>query len=491
MKYKFRTKPYQHQVKALKMLLRNKFGGALLMEPRTGKTKVVIDYLSILAMTEQCDRAVVIAPARVMDVWVDEFAKHCPVRYALYVWDKNARKYPPPIIHNSTDLTVLVVNYEAFGTPGRRLRSGKRSKTTGRYKNRSQLLRWLGDKPAACILDESHKVKSPSGRASTMIVGMRDYFDYRVIMTGTPITKAHRIFDIYMQWKFLNPERFEDWPTVDEFRNHFGVWTHRNGYPQFLRQRNLEVLKEKIHADAFEVSRDECFDLPPRLPDREISIVLDSATQSFYTTLAEQLIAEFEARDRTHFVEASIPLVLALRLGQVTGGYSKSTEGEIVKVGNEKLRVLEGLLDEAIENEERIIIAARFRPELDAIQALCNKKRLPNYALRGGITRAEGTENVRKFQASKGAAAIVMNPQAGGVGIDLSAASHMIWYSLPTSWVNYKQSEDRMALCKTPTSYTYLLARHTIDETLRDTLRKDGDVAKAIVKNPRKAVRGR
>ena len=71
------------------------------------------------------------------------------------------------------------------------------------------------------MLDESHKIKSPSGKASNLLVSMHSDFKYRLILTGTPLTKAKRPFDIYMQWKFLNPERFAHVPTVAEFKEHW------------------------------------------------------------------------------------------------------------------------------------------------------------------------------------------------------------------------------------------------------------------------------
>lgn len=321
-----------------------------------------------------------------------------------------------------------------------------------------------------------------------MVVSMRSLFQYRLILTGTPVTKAKRTFDIYMQWKFLNPERFAEWPTVDEFKNHFGRWTHRNGFPQFLRPRNTAQLNELLREDSYIIKREDCLDLPPQMPPVFRHINLAERTADVYLTLAEEMVAVLLEGEKEHLLEASIPLVLALRLTQVTGGFCKSSEGEIVELGGEKLSVLEEIFDEAIENEDKLIVAARFRAELDAIQAMAERKGLPCFPIRGGISRAESSDNVRAFREIQGAAVVAMNPQAGGVGIDLSTASHLVWYSLPTSWVDYTQACDRIALSPTSRTYTYLLARHTVDEFLYDVLQTDGDVARAILKNPRKAV---
>ncbi|QGJ94517.1 DNA helicase [Gordonia phage Yarn] len=487
--YPFKTKPYAHQRKALSRALKLK-RCALLMEPRTGKTKVSIDYLSALALAGKLDRAVIVAPARVLDVWVHEFHVHCPVNYHLHIWDKDARKSPLPKVNPAYDLSVVLVNYEAFAISGPKLPSGRRSKTKGRFAHRAAIEKWLDGNPAAMILDESHKIKSPSGRAASMIVSMRSWFDYRLILTGTPVTKATRVFDIYMQWKFLNPDRFAQWPTSQAFKEHFGKWTERNGYPQLIRVQHTEQLNAMIHKDAYRVKRSECFDLPPKTVN-EVRFSLSHETGSVYDELAEQMIAEIEHMKKTHTVEASIPLVLTLRLMQVTGGFATTPDKEVIPVGNDKLKLLEGYIDEAIENDEKVVVCARFRAELDAIAAMVRSKGVPCYEIRGKQKREETTTNIKNFKEYDGCAVAAMNPQAGGVGIDLSTASHMIWYSLTNSWVDYSQACDRIALSKKATTYTYLLAKGTVDTLLYRTLHNDGNVAEEVLKNPHALLRGK
>ena len=487
-KYPWKTKPYKHQKEAVKFLLSTGFGGALLMEPRTGKTKSVIDYLSILALKGKIDRAVIVCPARVMDVWIQEFHTHCPIIYQIHVWDRDGRKAPPPRVQSVHQLTILLVNYEAFATPGRRIRgSRRRSKSTGRFAHRSQIQRWIGTAPCAGVLDESHKIKSPTGKAATMLVSMRDLFEFRVIMTGTPVTKAKRVFDIQQQWRFLNPDRFADYHTAAEFKQHFGVWITRNGFPQFLRPANLEELKERIHQDSYAITRAECFDLPPK--QIEIRRIPLTTSGPVYDDLAKKMVAEFERAKKTHLTEASIPLVLTLRLSQVTGGFAKTDQGETVQVGREKLEVLEGILEELAEADEKVVVCARFRSDLDAVITAGQKLGFKTYSVRGGMSRQDMTRNIATFKRIEGPALVAMNPQAGGLGIDLSAANIMIWYSLTPSWVDYTQACDRIALSPYSTTYYYLLAENSVDELVYDTLQKDGDIAAEIVKNPRKVFR--
>lgn len=511
MRYKFKTRPYRHQVRAVKKLLANGYGGALLMDPRTGKTKATIDYLSILNQAGKIDRAVVICPNRVMHVWVDEFYAHCPRRFHVTVWDKKERTTKVAgrriargisAVSSSHELTVLVVNYEAFAVPGPKLKSGRRSKKAGRFKTRDHLLRWASAGKCAVVLDESHKIKSPSGKTSNMIVGMGPKFSYRVLLTGTLVTKAKRSFDVYMQWKFLNPRRFEDLPTVGDFKEHFGRWTNKNGYPQLLGHRNFEELQHRIHQDAFVVRRDECLDLPPR--DDEVIKVPLRASARVYDELAENMVAQIETvremraeADSTtqlskrrrlmkevHTIEAGIKLTLTLRLSQITGGCATTDEGKIIRVGSEKLTELRYKLEDVFDKEEKIVVAARFKPDLSSVQRIGQELDVPTFRLSGGVSRDDGARQIREFRKLDGPGMFVVQPSAGSLGIDLSSASRMVWYSLTPSWTDFTQCCDRIALSRRSTTFTYLLAQGTVDEILYATLQEDGEFNDKILNNP-------
>lgn len=490
MRYKFKTKPYKHQVAALQKLLENGFGGALLMEPRTGKTKTCIDYASILHEAGKVSRVVILCPVSVMDVWVAEIAMHCPEKHTITVWDKNGRKNIPLPKFGRDCLDFVIINYDAFSTPGKstgRRADGtlKRSrKTGGRYEVNKRIRAW---QPHLIVLDESHRIKSPSARKSTMVVNLGTVAPYRVIATGTAVTKKKRIFDLYMQWKFLNPESpLVKGHTSASFKKRFGVWTERNGYPQWLKERNSKTLHRLVHAEAFAVSRDECYDLPDNYPDQLIHVELEE-TASVYDEMAEEMIAKIRSGEIT---EASIKLVLNLRLAQITSGIAKTApsdrypDGRLVRIGSEKLRILEDLLSDWYEQEEKLVICARFRADISGIAKLSRKLKVEPQLIYGGQTRNDRTTAISEFRAKSGPALVIMNPQAGSLGIDLRTASTMIWYSLTQSYVDYTQGKDRIALSGKANRYVYLLGKDTIDELQYKALQEDGDVVKAVMASP-------
>lgn len=493
-KYKFKTKPYRHQVAALKKLLENGWGGALLMEPRTGKTKVCIDYASILHQKGHVNRVLVVCPAAIIDVWVDEFKVHCPFKARITVWDRKGRKKVDLPPWGQDILDVVILNYDAFSTPGRatgRREDGsiKRSRKGGRYELSRQFKAW---QPQLIVLDESHRIKSTSARKSQTIRRLGPVAPYRVIATGTAVTKAKRVFDLYSQWKFLNPES----PLVKghdlaSFKERFGKWTNRNGYPQWLGERNSKTLHRLVHAESFAVARDECFDLPPAFPDQIIHVELEESA-GVYDEMAEEMVAKIKSGEVT---EASIKLVQNLRFAQITSGIAKTAptpqypDGRLVRIGSEKLRVLEDLLVDWFDQEEKLVICARFRGDISSIAALCRKLKVEPQVLVGGQDRESRTKAIKDFREKAGPAAFVMNPQAGSEGIDLRTASTMVWYSLTQSFVNYTQARDRIALSGKANRYVFLLARGTYDELQYEALQEDRDVVQMVMASPDRLLR--
>lgn len=494
--YAFKTKPYRHQRQALKRLLKSDFGGALLFEPRTGKSKTTIDYASILNQLGIIDRMVIICPSRIMGTWAAEFHNHCPRMFNLTIWDAEARKQPLPPVRGTYQLEVVIVNFEAFSQVGKKTKSGRVSKASGRYKNRSMLLKWMQGGKTLGVVDESHKIKSPSGKAANMIVSMRDKFERRLILTGTPLTKAKRAFDIWMQWQFLNPERFNDLPTLKEFKAHYGRWQdvplkdkdrfgRERTYPKYLGPRNVKELQQRMGEDAIIVLREDCFDLPPR--EDIVEYVKLGPSRGPYEQMAAEMIALLEDGDE---VEASIKLTQALRLSQITSGFAPNEDGDIKRIGFEKADKLREILEDQFEKEQKVVVAARWKPDLDLIEDIGKDIGFKVWSIRGNVKRADSDNAIWNFRDYDGPAVMVIQPQAASMGIDLSTASLMVWYGHVNSWVDFTQACDRIALSRTSTTFIHLVAEDTIDEVIMATLANDGDVAKELMAHPDRLLKG-
>jgi SNF2 family DNA or RNA helicase len=503
-KYVFKQRPYKHQVQAIKKLVSTGFGGALLMEPRTGKTKVAIDYMGVMHLGHGVNRVLIIGPVVAIEVWKQQLKDNMPLPYRLTIWDRKGRKNEALPSFGKDILDIVIMNYDAFSTPGelrvhtRGPDKGKpvidkksgvqmRSRTKGgRYAMKKAIQRWA---PHMIILDESHRIKSPSAKKSTAIHSLGPIADYRVILTGTVITKSKRLFDAYSQWKFLNPERFGGM-NFAEFKNHFGRWLPMDKYSKFLGSRNEGELHELMHMDSFSITREECYDLP-KSTTQIIPVQLEESAK-LYDQMAEDMVARIQTGEIT---EASIKLVQALRLQQITSGFTKTSptpthpQGRLVVVGDEKLRAIEERLEDLMEADEKVVIGALFKSDIARLIEVGKRLKVPTFAIHGAVKQADRARIPGQFKAASGGAIFIGQPAAAGEAIDLSAASILQWYSLPPSWVQFRQFSDRIALSDKPTFHEFYLAAGTVDFLRYETLMEDGDIGKKMIQSPERLLR--
>jgi superfamily II DNA/RNA helicase len=208
--------------------------------------------------------------------------------------------------------------------------------------------------------------------------------------------------------------------------------------------------------------------------------------------MAEEMVAKIRSGEYT---EATIRLVQNLRLAQITSGIARTEptpqypNGRLVRIGSEKLRVLQDLLEDWFEQDEKVVICARFRADIQSIAKLTTKLKAPTYLLYGGQERATRTAAITGFRETRGTAAFIMNPQAGSLGIDLRTASTMVWYSLTQSYVDYTQSRDRIALSGKANRFVFLEGRNTYDALLYQSLQEDKDIVKMIHESPERLLR--
>ena len=192
MDYRFKTKPFQHQLDALKRSW-NKEVWALFMEMGTGKTKVCIDNIAILYDKGKINSALIIVPNGIKRNWRNELNIHMAdhINYRVGVWSASPKKEEKKELEQlsvmADDLTILIMNVEALST------------VRGRDFARSFLLR----NQAMCVVDESTTIKNHAAQRTKNIIKMSELAKYRRIMTGSPVTKSP--LDLFSQIQFLDP----------------------------------------------------------------------------------------------------------------------------------------------------------------------------------------------------------------------------------------------------------------------------------------------
>ena len=461
-----KIKPYEHQKKAFAFAC-DKFGvfdgkmkscgTALLMEMGTGKTITSISVAGCMYRFEKIDRLLIVAPLSILGVWKEEFAKFADFPYSLTVLKGTAAKKKEQLKNLPNDgLQVVVVNYETA------------------WRLEKELLAFNAD---MIIADEAHKLKENRTSQSKGMHHLGDKAKYKLLLTGTVIT--NRELDVFSQYRFLNPQIFGT--SFYTFRNrYFDMGGYGNHTPVF-RQWMKEEFLEKLHSTAFRVTKAECLDLPS-VTEEIRSIELEKDAAELYSSIEDESYAQLGDSEVT---TANI-LTRLLRLSQITGGHLTDDDGVLKKVSSAKLDALSDIIDSAAAEDKKLVIMARFVPELDEIQEFLEKKKIGYAVVRGGIKDRE--EEIRRFQHDDKCRVFVGQIAAAGLGITLTAASTMVFYSLDYSMSNFEQAKARIhrAGQKEKCHYIYLVCKGTVDGKVLSALRQKQNLAKMLVDDYRK-----
>lgn len=476
LKYRYKTQPFAHQKKALNRIIKLKGRCLLAMEMGTGKTKVAIDWASICYRNYELRRVLVVAPVSVLPVWRVQIRQHSPIRARVAVLSgstndkarliRGMMKYP----FGDKGIEWIIINYESIW------REDSRGKRLEDY-----LRKWG---PDLVIADESHKIKHSTSRQSRSLSRMGDSAPMALALSGTPITKSP--LDVFGQFRFLNSAVFGTRWT--DFKMEYGVWGGLSGF-QLRGVKNLPKLKRKVRQNSYQVRKEECLDLPPKLGDiadpngpNIVPVELPDRIMSFYRDMASKMIVEIENDEK---VTASIVLTKLLRLSQITSGHITNTEGITRIIHDYKLNAGMDLIEDVVEQGESIVVFTRFRSDYHRLAEQLAKRKLGYAVLSGEVPAGQRESLVQRFQDRK-FPVFVSQIASGSLGIDLTAAAQTLFYSWDYRWDHYVQAADRTHRQGQARSCTYyhLVAPHTIDQLSLRVLMQKGNLAKYIIHDP-------
>ena len=434
---------------------------ALLADMGTGKSMMTIAITGTLEAEKDVKKMLVVCPKSIVGVWEDEFRKFADYRYALTVLDGTMEKKRSAFNYmQGAALQIIVVNYESC------------------WRLETEITKW---KPDLIVCDESSKIKTPSASQSKALHRLGRLSKYNIILTGTPITGSP--LDIFSQYKFLDDSIFGT--SFYLFRNRYAIL---GGYQNrmIVGYRHLDELVEKVHSIAFRIKIEDAVDLPPFI-DETRAITLEPKAQSLYRMLEQDCYAELANGE----VTARNVLTQLLRLAQCTGGFIRDDiKGEAQQVSGAKLDALEDIIDTCLDEEKKVVVFARFVPEIEAIAAMLKKKKI-GYALIYGAT-TDRADQVKKFQEDPDVKVFIGQLQTTGMGLTLTAANVAVFYSLDFSYANYEQSRARIHRIgqKQKCLYIHLVGKGTVDEKILNALKHKGDIAKIMVDDWRSLLNG-
>jgi len=468
MNYKFKTKPYAHQLKALEMSW-NKEVFAYFMEMGTGKSKVLLDNIAMLYDKGKINGALIVAPKGVYKNWFDSeipthFVDHIQKKAVLWQALINQKQQTKlnTLFKPEIDLHILIMNVEAFSTK----------------KGVEFASRFLDSHSTLMAIDESTTIKNPSAKRTKAIVSLGKQAKYRRILTGSPVTKSP--LDLYKQCEFLDIWLLGH-QSYYSFRTRYASMRTANFNGRSVQivtgYHNLDELAEKLKPFSYRVLKDECLDLPPKTFMKRV-IQLSPEQKKLYDQMKQLALAEMNGKLTT----TATALTQLMRLQQITCGHFKADDDSVQEIKNNRIDELMDLLEEV---EGKAVIWAHWRHDIATIVREIEKE-YPGSVMTyyGDTTTDDRQKAIKEIQNPESKVRfLVGTPQTAGYGITLTGASTMIYYSNGYDLEKRTQSEARIHRIgqKQKSTYIDILAEDTIDERIVKALRKKINIATQIM----------
>jgi len=469
--YKFKIKPFAHQVTALERgWQRPEFG--LFMEMGTGKSKVLIDNLGMLYQKKEINFALVIAPKGVYRNWVDkEIPEHMsddiPHRVIRWVASPNKTQQAEmrSVGEEFDGLTIFVMNVESFSS----IKGKNAGEWMGRAFGRNGLI----------AIDESTTIKNHKAKRTKALMKIASAFKYKRLLTGSPVTKSP--MDLYSQCEFLRPGLL-GYDSYYAFQGRYAVVQRKtmgsHAFQQVVGFRNLDELTFKIDQFSYRVLKQDCLDLPDKIYTVRY-VGLTKQQRDMYNSIKQHALVML---DNGELSTAPAVITQMLRLQQILSGHLKTDDGDTIYFDSKRMDALKEILE---EHDGKAIIWSRFRYDIRQITKMLNDTFGQGCAASyyGDTSDDERQRAIKDFQNSEHLKFFVGNPSTAGYGLTLTEADLVIYYANDFNLETRAQSEDRAHRIGQKNNVTYvdLISEGTIDERIVKSLQSKIDIGAKVL----------
>jgi len=442
---------YNHQIEA-KKLIQSKEACAIMAEPGTGKT---LAFLSSLFDDVEFD-CLILCPVSVRRNWdheIDNFFGDRKETYSVHIID--SQKAIDEAFHSDKPRRILIAGIES-------LSAGK---------TYERLVYWVMDslrENSWLCVDESHLIKNHNSTRTKRATNLAKKFNKRVCMTGTPTTG--KLVDLFAQFRLLDNRIFGT--RFSDFKNRYCIMGGYEGRV-IVGYQNVGEMMEFIAPSTFRAVKEQCLDLPEKVYQQRY-ITMPAQQKKAYKDAYKDMLMVLE--DETVGIKNALEALL--RLSQITSGQLKDEHLPAPKI-NEALKVVDACGDP-------VVLWSCFKQEQYRLyEALC-KEHGPEYIglINGDVGPAERDELVQRFQRRE-LIALVASQAAGGIGINLTAASTQVFLSNTYQATHRLQAEDRLHRVGQENSVTIidLIAEGTVDQAIQISLTSKKDVIDGVLRS--------
>lgn len=435
-------------------------GLGIFFDPGLGKTLTILTIADTFMKEGEITHLIVVCPKTLYGTWQDEIARHTYFRWAFQWETKKSQKYLATLADADKNSEVILTNYEAYREVDSSL---------------SKLLEKLSGR-ALVVFDESTRIKTPSSQQSKGVRKIFKDFKYRVIMTGTEITKSP--LDLWAQFDALKSGFWQI--PFGHFRNRYAIMTDlylpggkmTKKVSGFQKINELQAIIEPMVVRA---KKKDCLDLPDKI-FQNIPVELSAAEWKVYQDLKTKLMTILENGE---IISVQQKIALFTRFRTITGGWADT----INQITNRPSK-LSTLIDMVADDESQAIIWCSFTHEIRMLQ-----KELSQYGkcvtYTGEDSQEERVGNFSQF-VTGGARFFLGNAKTAGFGLNLQNCPLQYFYSLPTSAEEFMQALDRSHRIGSTSNvvYRFLLGRRngtpSIDWRIKALLEQSVDLLQAF-----------
>jgi SNF2 family DNA or RNA helicase len=268
------------------------------------------------------------------------------------------------------------------------------------------------------VLDEAQNVKNAAARQSQAVRSFRA--PRRIALTGTPV--ENRLSELWSIMEFLNPGLLG---SASDFRRAFAVPVER--YRDAEAAARLQRLTRPFVLRRLKTDRGIIADLPDKV-EMKVFCNLTREQASLYQATVSEMMEKVENSEGIE--RRGLVLSTLMKLKQVCNHPAQLLQDRSALAGRSgKLARLEELLEEALAVGDRALVFTQFAEMGHLLRARLEERFAREVPfLHGGTSRTARDELVARFQGPGGPPVLLLSLKAGGTGLNLTAANHVIHY---------------------------------------------------------------
>jgi superfamily II DNA or RNA helicase len=386
-------------------------GGCLADDMGLGKTIQVIALLSMLKTTAAPEVDLLVVPASLLENWRSEIERFAPHLRALIAHPSTMPAARLKAL-TSAELEPYDLVITTYGTVHR--------------------TPWMQEHAWRClVLDEAQAIKNPGARQTKAIKELRSR--WRLALTGTPV--ENRLGDLWSLFDFLNPGLLGSARAFGKLCS--AMREHgTEGYAPLRRLVQPYILRR------LKTDRRVITDLPDKT-EVTAHCLLTKAQAALYAQSVDELsraLAEAEGIERRGLV-----LTYLMRFKQICNHPSQWLgDQDFHPEHSGKFERLAALCEPIADRQEKLLVFTQFQQMTGPLHhhlSTCFGQ--PGLVLHGGTPVRQRAELVRRFQEDERVPYMVLSLKAGGTGLNLTAANHVIHFDRWWNPAVENQATDR------------------------------------------------